>query len=128
MATKNISIYARFYYGLRFYMHQNRWLLRSAQSLRAYLVLGPLRKTVVRYYQRYGNNVPSLTDSHPMFASLDVNRITNIIEEQGYCPIGILPESFVSRILEYCELNKRVSHWNPHVDCETIGFVARNAD
>src|SRR3954471_7150671 len=100
MATKNISIYARFYYGLRFYMHQNRWLLRSAQSLRAYIVLGPLRKTVVWYYQKYGNNVPLITDSHSMFASLDVDKIANTIEEQGYCPIGILPKNFVSTILE----------------------------
>ena len=128
MDTKHLGIYTRFYYGVRFYIHQNRWLLRSAQSLRAYIVLGPLRKTIVRYYQKYGNNVPLITYSYPLFANLDVDKIADTIEQQGYCPIGILPEKLVSRILEYCELNKRVSYWNPHVDCEAIRCISRSTD
>ena len=126
--TKHLSIYARFYYGVRFYMHQNRWLLRRAQSLRAYIVLGPLRKAIIWYCQKYRDSVPLITDSSPIFASLDVDKVANTIEKQGYCHVGILPERLVGQILEYCELNNRVSHWNPHVYCESIASISRNTD
>src|SRR4029453_12085921 len=58
---------ARFYFSLRFYLHKKRWLLRLVQVLRASIVLGPLRKPIIRYYQKLGNNDILKTGIHPLF-------------------------------------------------------------
>ena len=41
---------SRIYYGLRSYLHQKPRLLLFTRIFRAYVVLGPLRNIVVRYY------------------------------------------------------------------------------
>lgn len=128
MLSKRISIHARFYYGLRFYVHQSRWLLRCAQSLRAYLVLGPLREFIVRYYQKYGHNDPLVTDAFHIFPDVDVAIVADTVEKLGCSPVGILPEEFVSDILEYCANDRRVSYWNPHIYCEAIRSICQTSD
>lgn len=128
MFRKRMANHARFYYGLRFYVHQNRWLLRRAQSLRAYLVLGPLRKPLVWYYRKYRNNEPLITDASRLFSDIDVDKVANTVEELGYSHVGILPQELVSQILDYCEVEKRMSYWNPHLDCEVIRNIAQSPD
>jgi len=61
------TLRARFYFSLRSYLHKKRWLLRLVQVLRASIVLGPFRKPIVRYYQKFGHNDPLKTDIHPLF-------------------------------------------------------------
>jgi hypothetical protein len=123
-----MSIRQRLYYGFKFFLHRNRWLLRRVQSLRAYLILGPLRKRLVWYYQKYVNNEPLKLDASPIFADVAVDQIINRLENLGYSHVGILSQEHVSRILDYSELNKRVSQWNPHSDCEFIRSIAHNSD
>jgi len=128
MSWNRITIRARLYYRFKFFLHRNRRLLRSAQSLRAYLILGPLRKHLVWYYQKCANNAPLKLDAAPIFTDLDVEQITNRLENLGYSHVGILSQEHVSRILDYCEVNKRVSQWNPHSDCELIRSIAYSSD
>ena len=52
------TLRARFYFSLSSYLHKKRWLLRLVQVLRASIVLGPFRKPIVRYYQKFGHNDP----------------------------------------------------------------------
>jgi hypothetical protein len=123
-----MSIRPRLYYGLKFFLHRNRWLLRSSQSFRAYLILGPLRKHLVWYYQKCANNEPLKLDASPIFTDVNVDQITNKLENLGYSHVGILSQELVSRIIDYSEANKRVSHWSPHSDCESIRSIAYNSD
>jgi hypothetical protein len=129
MATSSncTGIRAKVYFGLRFYLHKNRELLRFVQALRAYLVLGPLRRPLIWYYRNYRPNVPLKTQGYPLFSSIDADKIANAIEETGYARFGNLPHELVSRILDYCDVNKRISYWNPHNDCEAIRRIAQNA-
>jgi hypothetical protein len=128
MSSKRMAIRARFYYGLRFYLHGNRALLRRAQSLRAYLVLGPLRKPLIWYYRSYRNNEPVVTELSRLFSNLNVDKIASMIEELGHSHIGILPPALVSQVLTYCAVDKRMSYWNPHLDCESIRSIAQSPD
>jgi hypothetical protein len=128
MFRKRMAIHARFYYGLRFYVHQNRWLLRCTQSLRAYLVLGPLRKPLVWFYRKYGNNGPLVTDASGIFSNIDVVEVVNTVEKLGCAHVGMLPQTLISQILDYCEVDKRMSYWNPHLDCESIRTICRSSD
>jgi hypothetical protein len=128
MLWKRMTIRAKLYYGLKFYLHRNRWLLRRTQSLRAYLVLGLLRKPLVWFYQKYGNNEPLITDASRIFSDVDIDKVTSSLDNLGYSHVGILSQELVSQILNYCEVNKRVSHWNPHSDCESICSICYNSD
>ena len=92
-----MSIRPRLYYGLKFFLHRNRWLLRSAQSFRAYLILGPLKKHLVWYYQKCANNEPLKLDASPIFTDVNVDQITNKLENLGYSHVGILSQELVSR-------------------------------
>src|SRR5262245_35986728 len=117
---------ARFYYALRFYLHKKRWLLRLAQVLRASIVLGPLRKPIVRYYQKFSHNDPLRTDTHPLFPHVDTDQLVNRINEVGYAHVGELPEEYITQILDYCAINKQTRYWNPHENCEAVDRICRN--
>jgi hypothetical protein len=90
MSWKRMTVRARLYYGFKFFLHRNRWMLRSAQSLRAYLILGPLRKHLVWFYQKSANNEPLELEAAPIIADVDVEQITNKLENLGYSHVGIL--------------------------------------
>ena len=90
------------------------------------VILGPLRKPIIRFHQRFSNNVPLQTDKDPLFPNLDVEKVVAKINESGYSDGIILPEKEVTEILQYCEKNKRVRNWNPHRDCKTIDKLSRN--
>ncbi len=124
MLWKRMTIRAKLYYGIKFFLHRNRGVLRSAQSLRAYLILGPLRKHLVWYYQNCANNERLKLEASPVLTDVNVEHIINRLENLGYSHIGILSQEHVSRILDYSDVNKRVSHWNPHFDCESIRSIA----
>jgi hypothetical protein len=128
MASQYLELYAKVYYGLRFYLHKNRRVLRRVQSLRAYLVLGPLRKLFIWYYQKYSKNAALIIDDSRIFPVINADKIVNALEESGYAHVSQLPQELVNKILEYCEVNRRTSYWNPHRDCNTIHRICRNAD
>jgi hypothetical protein len=121
------TIKARLYYTLRFYLHKKRWLLRLVQLLHAYIILGPLRKPMVRYYQIFGHNDLLRTNTHPLFPHVDTDQLVNRIKEFGYAHVGNLPEEYITQILDYCEINKQTSYWNPHIECEAVNRICRNA-
>ena len=122
------SLYAEFYYALRIYLHKNRRLLRIAQILRAYLIIGPQRAIVLRYFQKFCtiHHKPLTTDASPLFPTVDMDEIVNRINHVGYAHIGDLPEEYVKQILEYCKINKRIKYWNSHKDCEAVDRISRN--
>ena len=123
----NQAFRARLYFSLRFYLHKKRWLLRLVQVLRAYIVLGPLRKPIVRYYQKFAHNALLKTDIHPLFPEVNTEQIVNRLNEIGYAHVGTLPEKYIGQILDYCAIYKQTSYWNPHMDCEAVNRICRNA-
>ena len=126
-AHNDVTLQARFYYALRFYLHRQRWLLRLVQLLRACIILGPLRKLMVRYYQKFGHNDPLRTNTHPLFPHVDTDQLVNRVTELGYAHVGNLPEEYITQILDYCEINKQTSYWNPHIQCEAVNRICLNA-
>jgi hypothetical protein len=124
--NNDITLQARFYYALRFYLHKKRWLLRLVQLLRACIILGPLRKLMVRYYQKFGHNDLLRTNTHPLFPHVDTDQLVNRIKELGYAHVGNLPEEYITQILDYCEINKQTSYWNPHIQCEAVNRICLN--
>src|SRR5215510_273024 len=93
----SITLQARFYYALRFYLHKQRWLLRLVQLLHGYLILGPLRKPMVRYYQKFGHNDLLRTNACPLFPHVDTDHLVNRIKELGYARIDNLPEEYITQ-------------------------------
>jgi len=118
---------ARCYFSLRLYLHKKRGLLRLVQILRAYIVLGPLRQPLVRYYQKFGSTAPFKTEVHPCFPEVDPEHIVPRIQERGYAHVGTIPEEYVTQILDYCARHKQSRYWNPHRDCEAVNRLCRNA-
>lgn len=120
------DFYSTFYYGLRSYLHKKSRLLLLARIVRAYVILGPLRNTFVRYYQKFSKNDPLRTDTSPLFSNVDVEELVNAIDDVGYAELGNLPEEYVAQILAYCENEKQIEYWNPHKNCEIIDHISRN--
>src|SRR6266850_2743772 len=89
----------RVYYGLRSYLHKRQRLLRLAQIVRAYVILGPLRNTFVRYYVKFNHNEPIRIDTSALFSNMDVEKLVNAIDDVGYAELGNLPEEYVAQIL-----------------------------
>ena len=121
------DFYSRFYYGLRRYLDKKHRLLRLARIVRAYVLLGPLRNTFVRYYQNFSHNKPLRIDTSPLFSNVDVEKLVNAIDDVGHAELGNLPEEYVAQILAYCEKDKQIKYWNPHKNCEIIERISRNA-
>jgi len=118
---------ARFYFAVRWYLHQNRRLLHLVQILRAYLVLGPLRNLLVKYYQTFGHTAPLKTEIHPDFPQGDPTHIVTEIHERGYAHVGQVPAEEVTQILDYCRRHQHTRYWNPHTECEAVNRLCRNA-
>jgi hypothetical protein len=125
--NNNGTLRARFYFSLRSYLHKQRWLLRLMRVLRASLVLGPFRKPIVQYYQKFGHNDPLKTEIHPSFPEVDPEQIVHRINEVGYAHIGNVPEEYVTQILDYCAIHKQTRYWNPHTNCEAVDRICRSA-
>jgi hypothetical protein len=117
---------ARFYFTLRLYLHKNRRLLHLVQVLRAYIVLGPLRPLLVKYYQIFGHNDPFKTEVHPLFPEVDPEHIVARIQASGYAHVGQVPAEDVTQILDYCTRYQQTLYWNPHTECEAVNRLCRN--
>ena len=98
LGKSNISFSARFYYTLRIHLHKSRRLLRLVQILHAYVLLGPLRKPIVRYYQKLSNNKPLVTNTYPIFPNMDLDQVVRSINEIGYAHIGNIPEEYIKEV------------------------------
>ena len=121
------NFYSRFYYRLRDRIHNKPRLLRFLRIIRAYVILGPLRKTFVRYYQKFGDNEPISTDTSSLFSNLDVETVVNTIEDVGYAELGYLPGDYVAQMMAYSENSKQADSWNPHKNCEIVDRLSRNS-
>jgi hypothetical protein len=121
-----VSMMTQPYYQFRIFLHKNRWLLRSAQIVRGWVMLGPLREYVVRYYQQHNNTRPLQVERHDLFPNLEVHQVVDSINEKGYANGWKIPEEYVSRIVQYAQDTKLMKYWNPHRECDVIDQIARN--
>ena len=125
--TKPASASSRCYYAFRIYLHKKRWLLRSAQIVRGWWILGPLRPYAVRYYQRFNHSRPLPVVKTEIFSELDVEQVVDALNEQGYANGVQIPGEYVAQIVHYCENTRLMKYWNPHKECEAIDRLARDA-
>lgn len=114
------------YYQLRVLLHRSRGLLRFAQVLRGWWILGPFRRYAVRYYQRFGRTQPLQVDRRDLFPQLDMNRAVHALHERGYADGSKIPDEYVTEIVQYARDTKRLKYWNPHRQCEAVDRIARN--
>lgn len=117
---------ARLYYPLRTFLHKNRLLLRSAQIVSGWLILGPLRSLVIRYFQVRKMVRPLPVDRRDLFPMYKVDDVIDALNKKGYANGWRIPEEYVKRIVRYCEARKFRAYWNPHRECEAIDQIARN--
>jgi hypothetical protein len=121
----NFRKYESFYYACRLSIHRSRRLLRFFQSLRAAMLVGPLRSFLLRYH--FGPSpTPMITDSSPLLNTLNERQALSDLERKGYAHLGKISQTCVQEILEYCEKEKRIQYWNPHQECAAIARVACN--
>ncbi len=114
------------YYALRVFIHRKRWLLRSAQVLRAWFILGPLREFAIRYFRRYSRTQPIPVDKCDLFPGCQINPVVKSLNERGYANSWKLPQGHVEEIIEYAGKTKFVRYWDPHRECKAIDQIARN--
>lgn len=114
------------YHQVRILIHKNRWLLRSTQMLRGWLILGPFRRYAIRYYQRRNSAQPLRVERHDLFPKLEVDHVVNSLNERGYAYGWKIPEAYVEQIVQYTKKTKFLKHWNPHRECEAIDQIAKN--
>lgn len=114
------------YYQVRTLLHKSRWLLRFAQMVRGWWILGPFRQYAIHYYQRRGGTRPLQTDRHDLFPTLDVDQVVDSLHERGYADGTKIPEESVTQIAQYAKDTRHLKYWNPHRECEAIDRIARN--
>lgn len=117
---------ARFYYQLRIVLHKKRWLLRSAQIIRGWWILGPFRSLAIRYVQWRKTVHPLPMDRRDLFPMCEINPVVNALHEKGYANGWKIPDDYVTQIVRYCEATRFRAYWNPHRECEAIDQIARN--
>lgn len=101
-------------------------MLRFAQTVRGWWILGPLRPHAVHYYQRRGGTRPLATNGHDLFPTLDLDRVVNSLQEKGYAHGWTIPDACVTQIAQYAKDTKHLKYWNPHRECEAIDRIAHN--
>ena len=126
MTDKSV-IASRYYFGLRLFLRKRRWLIRSAQIVRAWWILGPLSAHAVRYYQRRKHEHLIQEDSRDLFPELEVDHVVNSLNKKGYANGVNVPAIYVTEIVRYCEKTALKEYWNPHQECDAIDHIARNA-
>lgn len=117
---------AKFYYQLRIVLHKKRWLLRSAQIIRGWWILGPFRSLAIRYVQWRKTVQPLPVDGRDLFPLCEINPVVNALHEKGYANGWKIPDEYVTQIVRYCEATRFRAYWNPHRECEAIDQIARN--
>ncbi|MGC4098640.1 MAG: hypothetical protein QM706_16125 [Nitrospira sp.] len=117
---------ATFYYQLRIVLHKNRGLLRSAQIIRGWWILGPFRSLAIRYFQWRNAAHPPSIDRRDLFPTYEINPVVKALHEKGYANGWKIPDDYVVRIVQYCEVTRFRAYWNPHRECEAIDQIARN--
>jgi len=115
-----------FYYAFRLIIHKDRRLLRLAQIIRACVLLGPMRSTLLRYYLTHSTTAPLITDSSPLLGNLDSDQALQDLTRDGYAPLGLITAGCITQILKYCQKHNRVRYWNPHHECDAIARIAHN--
>lgn len=120
------SLRAKFYYTLRIHLHKRRRLLRFVQIFRGYILLGPLRNVMIRYYQKFSRHEPLRIDTHPIFPDVNAEQLIKSLNDLGYAHVGKLPEDYVTQILDYCAIHRQTRYWNPHKNCEAVDRICRN--
>lgn len=126
MNTVGLAKNAYFYFMLRVFLHKNRRLLRSAQILRAWFILGPLRELAVWYFRRYGRTQPIPLDRGDLFPSREIGPVVHSLNERGYANGWKVPDGHVDEIIRYANETRFEKYWNPHRECRAIDQIARN--
>ena len=90
-------------------------------------MLGPIRSPLLSLCLRFSKSAPQQLEPDPKFTQIDLDQLVAEIEETGVAKIGYLPTEYLSEILTYCEQHKQASYWNPHLSCDAIDRISRNA-
>lgn len=114
------------YHQIRILIHKKRWVLRSTQVIRGWLLLGPFRPHAIRYYQRRTGVQSVEVEKQNLFPDLDVHRVVTSLHERGYADGWKIPDEYVERIVQYAKTTKFLKYWNPHRECKAIDQIARN--
>jgi hypothetical protein len=117
---------SQFYYQARVILHKKRWLLRSAQIVRGWWILGPFRHLLLSYHRRRSSTQPLRVERHDLFPQLDVMHAVDLLNEKGYVNGVRIPDGHVNRIVRYVEDTRLVRYRNPHRECEAVDEIARN--
>lgn len=81
---------------------------------------------MIRYYQRCNHVQPMRIERQDLFPKFEVGPVVHSLNERGYANGWMLPEEYVSRIVQYAKDRKFLKYWNPHRECEAIDQIARN--
>ena len=114
------------YYLLRVVLHKRRGMLRFAQILRGWWIVGPFRLFAIRYFQWRNAARPLPVERHDLFPTCEVHPVVVALNDKGYANGWKLPEEYVTRIVQYANDTKFLKYWNPHRECEAIDQIARN--
>lgn len=114
------------YYFVRVLLHKRRWLLRSAQIVRGWWILGPFRAVAIRYFQWRNAAQPIRVDRHDLFPKCEEHLVVTALNDKGYANGWKIPEEYVTRIVQYAKDTKFLKYWNPHQECDAIDQIARN--
>ena len=112
---------------IRIFVRKRPWLIRWVRIMRAAIMLGPFRAPLLRLCLKLPKPPPPRLEAHPTFPQIDVEQIVAEIENTGSANIGCLPIEYVNEILAYCEQNNQEFYWNPHLSCDAIDRISRNA-
>ncbi len=113
--------------GIRLHVRKRSWLIRWARIIRAAIMLGPVRAPLLSLCLKFSKSTPQQLEAYPKFTQIDLDQLVAEIEDAGAAKIGYLPTEYVSEILRYCEQHQQASYWNPHLSCDAIDRISRNA-
>jgi hypothetical protein len=90
-------------------------------------MLGPVRAPLLSLCVKFSKSASQQLEAHPKVTQIDLDQLVAEIEDAGAAKIGYLPTEYLSEILTYCEQHKQTSYWNPHLSCDAIDRISRNA-
>jgi hypothetical protein len=121
-----VSAPGHFWLGIKKYLNRNQSLLSIVRAIRAIWLLGPWRKLLVRYHQRFNQNDPLPRTHKSLFHELDVDATVSLLQSNGYSPGIHLPGSQIAEILQFSKASNKRKHRNLHLSYEPVRQIAHD--